>query len=251
MLRLLTDTYTVWRRELVKLLNDPGHLAITIIRPLLLIFLVGKGLDAIVDLPETRGNYIGFVGPGMVAVLAVTASMQVGASLIRDRDGSIKTILIAPISRLALLLGKILGEFTEQLVTLILALLIVVSALGEPVQGILLSLPIIALLIIGFASFGSIAASFFNNTKSYGAFTAFISPLVYLSGAFFPLESFPVPLRVIGLINPLTYGVDGLRATVIGTSTLGLPFDLVVLIPFAVGMFFLAWWLYEQREVRV
>jgi ABC-2 type transport system permease protein len=247
---MLSDIYTIWLREVRKLRADPAHVFITIVRALLIIFIVGSGLNRLVGVPHA-GSYTGFFGPGLIAVSAVGLAMQVGVSMIRDRDGTIRNVLVSPISRGALIIGQTLGELTDQIITLGVSLLIVLIALESPVNGLLLAIPIMTLVIIGFASFGIISSLIFSTIKSYSAFiTVIFSPLVFLSGAFFPLESFPTWLRVVGLLNPLAYAVDALRAALFGNSTLGLPFDLTVLIPFAALTFVVAWWLLEHREVK-
>lgn len=248
---MLIDILTIWRREMQKLVADPAHVVITIVRALIIIFIVGTGLNRIVAVPGIQGNYTGFFGPGLIGVTAIGLSMQVGVSVIRDKNGIIKNILVAPISRAALLIGQILGELTDQIVTLVVALAILLFLIDAPMQGIAMVVPILALIITGFASLGVISALYFKSPKSYSAFVTFIfAPLVFLSGAFFPLETFPYTLRIIGLFNPLTYGVDALRWAIFGQSTLGLPFDMVILLPFAAVFFGTAWWLFENKEIK-
>ena len=235
-----------------KFAADISRVVINLVSPLLIIFLVGMGIGDLVELPFAGPNFTEFFAAGLIAVAAMGSAIQIGVSLIRDREGAIGNLLVAPISRAALLLGKMLAELTEQGMTFLVALAIFLSSAHVPLLGFLKAIPIVALLVVGFSSFGIIASMVFFSTKAYNSFLTFvISPLIFLSGAFFPLESFPPILRVLSLLNPLTYGVDAIRAAVFGTSTLGMTFDLIVLVPFAAITFGLSWWLFEQREFKL
>lgn len=252
-MKLLIDIYTVWWREVRKTLADPAHIALMIVRPLLVIFLVGSGLNQLVTIPDNQSGdgYIGFFGPGLVAVAAIALSLQVGVSLIRDYDGSVRAMLVSPLSRGAILAGKILGELTEQILTLFVALAIVLLVLHLPVSGVLLVIPVLALTVIGFAGLGIISSLLFRSSKSFSAFSTFvIGPLMFLSGAFFPIDALPKPLKMITLANPLTYGVDGVRAALYGSARWSLQFDLALLGIFAVCFFAIAWWAFGRQEIR-
>jgi len=249
---MLRDIVTIWRRELLKFFADPSHVVINLVSPMLIIFLVGSGLDEVVNIPGANGGYFGFFGPGLIAVAAIGSSMQVGFSLIRDREGAIGNVLVAPVSRASVLLGKMLAELTEQGVTFVVALVLFMLVNRAPLSGLLVVLPIIGLLVLGFSSVGILAATLFYSTKAYNSFLTFVvSPLMFLSGAFFPLEDFPPLLQYVGAVNPLTYGVDAVRAAVFSNGTFGLGVDLAVLVPFALGSFGLAWWLFDRREVKL
>lgn len=249
---MLRDIVTIWRRELLKFFADPSHVVINLLSPVLIIFLVGTGLNTVVNIPGVGGGYFGFFGPGLIAVAAIGSSMQVGFSLIRDREGAIGNILVAPISRAAILLGKVLAELTEQGVTFLLALFLFLIVNRVPLQGMLITIPIVALIVLGFSSIGIVAASVFYSNKAYNSFLTFVvSPSIFISGAFFPLQDFPKFVQYVGYANPLTYGVDAVRASVFGNTSFGLLVDLTVLVPFAFGSFALALWLFSRREVKL
>ncbi len=252
-MKLLTDIHTIWWREIKKTLADPAHLALMVVRPLLVIFLIGSGLNQLVTIPGSQSGtgYVGFFGSGFIAVAAIALSMQVGISLIRDYDGSVRAMLVSPLSRGAILAGKIIGELSEQVLTLFVALVIVLLILKVPLSGVLLVIPVLALIVVCFASLGIISSLIFRSAKSYSTFATFIlGPLVVLSGAFFPLEVLPRGLKIISLINPLTYGVDGMRAALYGTAHWSLAMDLAILSLFAVGLFAGAWWAFGRQEIR-
>lgn len=249
-MKTLRDIYTIWIRELAKFKADPLHVFMSIVAPLILIFLVGSGLNRLVNIPGSPGNYIGFFGAGLIGILAISTSMQVGVSLMQDRETTLKNILVSPVSRVALLLGKIVGEATQQIFTIIIALFILLILLHVTPWGIFLAIPLVALIVLGFASFGIIIALFFRTIKAYNDFlTFFIGPLIFLSGAFFPLDSYPRGLQITGRLNPLTYGVDALRASLYGTSPIGLREDLLILLPFSLIMFGIAWWMFSKHEI--
>ena len=249
---MVVDLVTIWRRELLKFFADTSHVIINLISPLLVIFLVGSGLDEVVRIPGAEGGYFGFFGPGLIAVAAIGSSMQVGFSLIRDREGAMGNILVAPVSRVAILLGKVLAELTEQGLTFLLALFLFLIVNQAPLVGMLIVLPITGLIVLGFSSIGILAATLFYSTKAYNSFLTFVvSPLIFLSGAFFPLKDFPPLLQYVGAVNPLTYGVDAVRGAVFGNGTFPLWVDMAILGPFAILAFGLAWWLFNRREVKL
>ncbi|MFO0702543.1 MAG: ABC transporter permease [Candidatus Andersenbacteria bacterium] len=249
---MLTDITTIWRRELLKFFADPSHVVINLLSPIIIIFLVGLSLNDVVKLPGVGSGYFGFFGPGLIAVAAIGSSMQVGFSLIRDREGAIGNVLVAPITRSSILLGKMLAELTEQGVTFLLALVIFLVANHVALYGALISIPIVGLIVLGFSSIGIVAASIFYSTKAYNSFLTFVvSPLIFVSGAFFPLQDVPSALQYLSMVNPLTYGVDAVRTSVFSAGTFGLPTDLAVLVPFALGSFALALWLFSRREVKL
>ncbi len=250
-MKIVRSIYTIWSRELLKFKADPAHVVISIVAPLVLIFLVGSGLNRIVNIPGSPGNYIGFFGPGLLAVLAISLSMQVGVSLMQDRESTLKNIMVSPISRVSLLIGKILGEATEQILTIVIALLILMVLLEVTPLGIIEVIPVIGLIVMGFASFGVLTALFFKTIKAYNSFlTFFLGPLIFLSGAFFPLDTYPRGLQIIGRLNPLSYGVDAIRAALYNASAYGILTDLAVLIPFSLITFGIAWWMFAKHEVN-
>lgn len=151
--------------------------------------------------------------------------MFMGISVIWDREfGFLKEILVAPISRMSIFLGKMLGDSTDAVIQGILVFLLGIL-LGIPLNAVMFIeiLPIMLLITFGLVSVGLTIASFIENLESFGAIQSFVNlPLFFLSGALFPVTGSSVPswLQIAANFNPLTYGVDALRTITLGTTWL-------------------------------
>ncbi len=240
----------IWRRELKKFFADPGLILTSIIVPLMAILIIGFGLNRFIKIPGLEIDYLDFFGPGAIAVMSIGAAMFVGFSIIRDKQGYIKELLGVPISRYSILIGKILGEITTQLLTLVVTVAIIVfffSQSDRGVWGIVLTVGFMFLIVFGFAGFGIVLSSIFKHAKSYNQLmTIVLIPVMFLSGAFFPLDGFPEGWRQLTYINPLTYGVDGIRWALVGVSQFSVAFDVAFLLCFAVAMVILGAFFFEK-----
>src|SRR3990167_7274898 len=211
------EIYTIWLREVKKALVDKWQLIISIGWPLFLIF-------------------------------ALAGSMSIGNNLIEDNKGFIKELLVAPISRSSIFIGKVLGEMTINLGTTLIAIIIFLYFVQLlSVTSILLSLLFMILIAFGFYGFGLVLSSLFKKTKSYQIITdLLVAVMIFLSGAFFPTENLPFALKIFVFVNPLTYGVDGLRTILVGFGEFGLFIDALVLIAFAIVMLISGSYLFKK-----
>ncbi|AEH39021.1 ABC transporter permease [Halopiger xanaduensis] len=234
----LVDTrsiYALWLRDVKRFLRTPSRIVGSIAMPLLFLVFLGFGFSgaAIPGLPEGV-DYLEFLVPGMVGFTMLFGASFAGLSILSDQDvGFLKEILVAPVSRTSIVLGRIAGGSTTALVQATLILLLSIP-LGFPVSS-LLSIPLAAvfmvLIAVTFVGFGVALASQFNDSEGFGLVVQFIIfPLFFLSGALFPLESLPGPVQLLALANPLTYGVDGLRAVLVGTSSYPVVVDFGALV---------------------
>ena len=227
--------YALWLRDVKRFLRTPSRIAGSIAMPLLFLVFLGVGFDgaAIPGLPEDV-DYLQFLVPGMVGFAILFGASFAGMSTLSDREvGFLKEILVAPINRTSIVLGRIAGGSTTALVQALLILLLSVP-LGFRIADPLVALaaPVVLLLIaVTFVGFGVALASQFSDSEGFGLVVQFvIFPLFFLSGAIYPIASLPEPVRLVALLNPLTYGVDGLRAALIGASTYPLAADLGALV---------------------
>lgn len=241
----------VWQREMKKFFADPGMIVTSILVPLMAILIIGFGLNRFIAIPGLQVDYLDFFGPGGIAVLSIGAAIFVGFSIIRDKRGYIKELLVVPISRYSILIGKILSEITMQLLTLLVTVVIIVfffSKTDRGAWGIGLTVGFMFLIVFGFSGFGIVLSSVFRNAKSYNQLmTIILIPIMFLSGAFFPLDGFPESWRWVTYLNPLTYGVDGIRWALIGVSEFSVAFDIAFLVCFASAMMFLGAFLFERN----
>lgn len=220
--------YGIWLRELIRYVRDKSRLVSSLVQPLLFLIVLGGGFG-FVRLGNI--NYQSFLFPGIVAMSLVTISLSSGISVVWDREfGFLKEILVAPISRISVFIGKSLGGCTTALIQGII-IFSLSFLIGIPVtpQSFLMSLVIMLIVSLGIVSLGLIIASFVETFESFGVIMNFIIfPMVFLSGALFPLAEAPQWLKIISYINPLTYGVESLRYIIIGTSFI--PFSISFII---------------------
>jgi len=166
--------------------------------------------------------------------------MFVSISVIWDREfGFMKEILVAPISRVSIFLGKMLGDSTDALIQGIIVLIVgAVSGITANFLGLIEALPMMILITFGFVGLGVTIASFMQNLESYGVIATLVNlPLFFLSGALFPIRGPTVPgwLQVASAFNPLTYGVDALRIAMLGEAwqpLYPLYYDLFIMLVF-------------------
>ncbi len=180
-------------------------------------------------------SYQSFLFPGIVAISLVSISMHSGISVIWDREfGFLKEILVAPVSRTSIFFGKVLGGCTTALLQGIIILsLSFLFNIQISLQAILLSIIVMLMISVSIVSLGLIIASFIETFEGFGLIMNFIIfPMIFLSGAFFPLDQSPKILQIISYFDPLTYGVNLLRHILIGISSLPFILNFSVLLLF-------------------
>jgi ABC-2 type transport system permease protein len=227
--------YALWLRDVTRFLRAPSRIVGSIATPLLfLVFLAfGFGDATIPGLPEGV-DYLQYLVPGMVGFTMLFGASFAGLSILSDRDvGFLKEILVAPVSRTSIVLGRIAGGSTTALVqaTLILLLSIPLGFRIASPLSLPLAFVVLVLIAVTFVGFGVALASQFNDSEGFSLVVQFVVfPLFFLSGAIYPVASFPEPVRLLALLNPLTYGVDALRAVLVGVSAYPLAVDLGALL---------------------
>lgn len=230
--------YTLWLREVKRYIRDRVRVVTGLITPMLWLLIFGSA----VHLSGQPGNltYQQYLLPGVMGQALMFTSMFVSISVIWDREfGFMKEILVAPISRVSIFLGKMLGDSTDALIQGIIVLTIgAVTGITANFLGLIEALPIMVLITFGFVGLGVTIASFMQNLESYGVIATLVNlPLFFLSGALFPIRGATVPdwLQVASIFNPLTYGVDALRIAILGEgwqSLYPLYIDLFVMVVF-------------------
>ena len=202
----------VWRRELIRFTRNPARVATGFVQPILLLFVLGYGLGAIIP------GYKQFIFPGAVAMNVITTSIFSGVSIVWDREfGFLREMLVAPVSRASILLGKVLGGAVQATIqgAIILALAPVVGVHLD--LGIVLGFLLCAILMAtSLTAFGVFVASRMKKIDGFQAVMQFLLfPMFFLSGSQFPVQNLPGWLTVLTRINPLTYAVDPMRRIVL------------------------------------
>ncbi|HVO85506.1 MAG TPA: ABC transporter permease [Candidatus Eisenbacteria bacterium] len=246
--------YTLWLREVKRYLRDRVRILSSFFQPLLWLVIFGSGIrfaGAVGNLTTQQ-----YIFPGIIGQTLLFTSMFMGISVIWDREfGFLKEILVAPISRFSIFLGKMLGDSTDAVIQGVIVFVFGLL-LGMKLNLLIFleALPVMMLITFGLVSIGLTIASFIENLESFGVVQSFVNlPLFFLSGALFPVRGPDVPswLQTISSFNPLTYGVDALRTIILGdawTPLEPLYFDLAVIIGFNVVMIIIGTFAFSRRK---
>jgi ABC-2 type transport system permease protein len=244
--------YIMWLRQLKRYFRSKSRIAGSLGQPLLFMIAFGFGLGPIFQ-QAGQGNYIEFLVPGVVAMTLLFTSISSGIEIIWDRQfGFLKETLVAPVSRLSIMVGRTLGGATlavmQGIFVMLLSLIIGFKFLST--GTLLLGLIFMILISITFTALGTAIASRMQDFHGFQLILNFlVMPLFFLSGAMFPLKGLPELFGVVVRINPLAYGVDGLRGALTGTYFYGPALDLTVLISVAVVLTVLGSYLFAKIEV--
>lgn len=221
-------TWVVAYRELLRFVSERSRMLSSFAMPLLFLVIFGAGFTQTIGALARGVNYIQFMFPGIIAMTVLTSSLFAGISVVWDREfGFLKEILVAPLSRVGIVLGKAIGGTA---VALVQALVMLVLA---PILGVRLSLglvltliPVVVILSLGLSGLGILIASFMQSQQGFQILIQIlIFPLIFMAGVFFPVNNVPLWMEVISKVNPLTYGVDAIRQVFLG-SGLGLGVSL-------------------------
>jgi ABC-2 type transport system permease protein len=249
----LTAIYVLWLREMKRFLRAKSRIIGMLAMPLMFLAFMGFGFSGI-SIPGASGNvnYIHFLVPGIIGMGMLFTSMFAGISVLWDREfGFLKEIMVAPVNRVSIVLGRIAGGATTAVLQGFILLLISIAA-GFTIPSaysLLLAVVFMVLIATTFIGLGLVFASKMKDMQGFNLIMNFIIfPLFFLSGALFPLDNLPAFIRTISYIDPLTYGIDGLRASLISFSTFTMAFDFVVLFIFSAVMVFLGTYFFEKSE---
>jgi len=256
----LRGLYTLWLREVKRYLRDRVRIVSSFVQPLLWLVVFGTGIGAALSsgFQIADVSYQTLIFPGIVAQTLLFTAMFMGISVIWDREfGFLKEILVAPVSRFTLFLGKMFGDSTDAMIQGVIVFGIALAlGIGFSWQAFLICLPLMLLITIGLVSVGLIIASFMGSLESFGAIQSFINlPLFFLSGALFPINRPGTPqwLQVASQANPLTYGVDALKSVILGNAYAPLQLqplwvDLAVVGGFDLAMIAIGTWAFSRMK---
>ena len=220
----LRAVYIIWYRDLVRYWRDRWRLVASLAQPLLFLLVFGSGLSSALGGGFGRGSglsYIQFMYPGIIGMAILFTAIFGAMSIVWDREfGFLKEVLVAPIDRWAVAVGKSLGGTTQAMIQ---GLILLVLA---PIVGVKLSLltivaliPLAAVLAFGLASFGVMIASMMKSLQGFQVVMNFLMmPMFFLSGALFPLSNLPVWMTVLTRLDPASYGIDPIRRVVLAGS---------------------------------
>jgi len=253
--------YTLWLREVKRFFRLKSRFIGTMGMPLFFLVFLGMAPIRLPNNPE--GSYISFLAPGIIGMILLFASMGAGMSVLWDKEfGFLKEVLVAPISRVSVVLGKALGAATVALLQgLVILLLAPLIDIPISLKTLLTLLPLMFLLAVAMGSLGILLATRIRSMEAFQAVTQMLMfPMVFLSGVFFPLEGIPSWMGVLVRLNPVTYGIAPIRQVLLGVApeeafiinifghAMTTGDNIAVLAVFAVVMILLAMWSFGHQQ---
>jgi ABC-2 type transport system permease protein len=224
--------YILWLRQVKRYYRSRSRIVGSLGQPLLFLLALGFGFGPIYQ-RAGGGNYIQFLAPGVISMGILFTALFSGIEIIWDRQfGFLKETLVAPVSRLKIMIGRTLGGGTAALLQgiIVFALSTVIGFKPVSLHMVPVSFVFMALVALLFTALGTAIASRLEDMQGFQLIMNFlVMPLFFLSGALFPLTGLPKVLVLVASIDPLSYGVDGLRGTLAGGAHFGLLTDFLVL----------------------
>jgi ABC-2 type transport system permease protein len=248
----MSAIYILWLRELRRYTRSRVQLIASLGQPVLYLVAMGFGMGAVFR-QAGRGSYLQFVAPGVIAMTILFSATFSGIALLWDRQfGFLKETLVAPVPRVFIMLGRTSGAATVALLQgLLVAVVCLIfgfrpASLWLVPQGI----AFMALIALVFAGVGTTVGSSLKDMQGFQMVMNFlVMPLFFLSGALYPLDGLPRVLAAVTRVDPLSYGVDGMRSALIAQTHFGVAVDFAVLVGLAVVFIILGAWRFSKIEV--
>jgi len=229
----MSTIYILWLRQIKRYFRSRSRIIGSLGQPLLFLLALGFGFGPIFQ-KAGGGNYIQFLAPGIIAMGILFTAIFSGIEIIWDRQfGFLKETLVAPVSRIKIVLGKILGGATTSSLqgVIVFALSLLIGFKPESYLMIPLAFIFMFMIAIVFTALGTAVASVLEDMQGFQLIMNFlVMPLFFLSGALFPLSGLPSVIGDITVVNPLSYGVDALRGSLTGVYHFGFSVDVLVLV---------------------
>jgi len=217
----LQAIYVMWLREMKRFIRSKSRILGMIIQPIFFLVILGSGFSKASIGTVQEGEYINFLAPGIVTMAILFSSMFTGISVLWDRQfGFLQEVLVAPISRFSIILGRTLGGATTALIQgfIILGISLALGIKISSIFGLLLTIVFMIMVAFTAVGFGLVIASRMENFQGFQIImNLIIMPLLFLSSAFFPVNTIP-QMQTIAHFNPMFYMVDGLRGSLTGTD---------------------------------
>ena len=244
--------YILWLRELKRYVRSRVQIAVSLGQPCLYLLALGFGLGPVFQ-RAGQGSYLQFMAPGVVGMTVLFTSVFSGIAMLWDRQfGFLKETLVAPVSRMQIMIGRTLGGATVAMIqgALILAICLIAGFRPHAWFAIPIAFLFVVLIAIVFAALGTAIGSVLKDMQGFQLIMNFlVLPIFFLSGALFPLANLPLAMSIITKIDPLTYGVDGLRGALIQQWQFHAAIDVSVLA--IIGAVFLSAGAYLFTRIEV
>ena len=244
--------YILWLRELKRYTRSRSQMIASLGQPILYLLALGFGMGPVYA-QAGRGNYLQFLAPGVIGMTVLFSSIFSGMGLLWDRQfGFLKETLVAPQPRILIMAGRTLGGATVSILQGLLITTVCLIAGFRPVSMAMvpLGLGFMLLIAITFSALGTLIGSALKDMQGFQMIMNFlVLPMFFLSGALFPLNNLPRAMAWITSIDPLAYGIDGMRAAFLGIAHFGATIDAVVLA--CIAMLFLSLGAYSFSKIEI
>jgi len=244
--------YILWLRQLKRYFRSKARVIGSLGQPILFLIALGFGFGPIFQ-QAGGGNYIQFLTPGIIAMSILFIAIFSGIEIIWDKQfGFLKEMLVAPVSRFQIMIGRTLGGATVATLQGIIVLLLSFIVGFRPGNIMMIPLGFLFMFLIAllFTALGTAIASVLEDMQGFQLIMNFlVMPLFFLSGALFPLQGLPKMIGVIASIDPLSYGVDGLRGTLVNGAHFGLGLDFLVLGAITAILLFIGSYLFSKIQI--
>lgn len=244
--------YILWLRELKRYVRSRVQIIVSLGQPCLYLLALGFGLGPVFR-QAGQGSYLQFMAPGVVGMTVLFSSVFSGIAMLWDRQfGFLKETLVAPVSRLQIMVGRTLGGATVAVLqgTLILVICLIAGFRPHHWLAVPFAFLFVVMIAVVFAALGTAIGSVIQDMQGFQLVMNFlVMPLFFLSGALFPLANLPLVMSVITKFDPLSYGVDGLRGALIGVWHFGPAWDASLLAIIAIAFLAAGAYLFSRIEV--
>lgn len=248
----MSTIYILWLRQMKRYLRSKSRMIGMLGQPLLFLIALGFGFGPIYK-QARGGDYIQFIVPGVTAMAVIFSAMFSGIEIIWDRQfGFLKETMVAPVPRFHIMLGRCLGGATVASIQGVVVFCIALGIGFRPVSWAMLPVAVFFMLLIAlfFTAFGTAIATRMEDMQAFPLIMNFLMmPLFFLSGALFPLDGIPSVLKDVANLDPLSYGVDGLRMVLTGQTYYGLGMDIGVLAVITLLLLWIGGWMFSRVEV--
>ena len=246
----LSGIFALWYREFIIFTREKSRVISSVLTPLMWLVLFGSGLGSVVDFDGV--NYRTYIFPVILSMAEIFSSIFFGTYIIWDKKiDFLKEVMVAPISRASIFLGKALGGTTDVIIQVMILLVIgVFLGIQYTITSIVGVLVIIFILTLGLVSIGLTLGSRMESTEGFGFIVSLvILPLFFLSGALYPVDKLPEWLMVFNRLDPVTYAVDGLRGIMLGLNHFDVLLDLGILVAFSLVMIGIGTYSFQKMKV--
>lgn len=248
----MSAIYILWLRELKRYLRSRVQIVVSLGQPTLYLLALGFGFESVFQ-KAGQGSYLQFMAPGVIGMTVLFSSVFSGIAMLWDRQfGFLKETLVAPVPRLYIMIGRTLGGATVAMIQGVLILLLCLIAGFRPQHW--LAIPgafiFVALIATVFAAVGTNIGSIIKDMQGFQLMMNFlVMPIFFLSGALYPLSNLQRVLKYITRLDPLSYGVDGLRGVLTGRWQFSFTTDVTLLAGLAVVFLATGAYLFSRIEI--